>query len=255
MDAEFDRIKSLGAMPPPHTRRFRFVPAADRSVFGTIEHGVVFVMAWWSGPASQAFSKLKQVLAKVDLAGRLELVVVDTDQCPDLYECPEFFEQLHGAGEIAWIRDGRVVCTSGIGYRPELIELVTRKFVRCVESDELFDLTAHVCGQLERWPTRDEMVRILAAAGLRVSEGRYSIRVSDCSHFQFCGYGGDVGDPSIDADADTPAEMIRDARIVSSALAKAGVRHRFGIYDDDGNQFGYVHHRWPDDGKRFEHAT
>jgi len=75
--------------------------------------------------------------------------------------------------------------------------------------------------------------------------GRYSVRVEDCSYFVFQEYGGDMGDPSIDADADTVEEMMREGQLVSEALARAGVRHRFEIYDDHDNLSGYLHHEWP----------
>ena len=84
----------------------------------------------------------------------------------------------------------------------------------------MVDTTAHLCGQLAIWPSKGKMVKILRSAGLRVHIGRYSIRVEDCSHFVFQEYGGDLGDPTIDADADSPLEMTREARLVSDALAK-----------------------------------
>jgi hypothetical protein len=97
-------------------------------------------MAFWSGPARQAFAELMRVLEKVDLSGRLELVVVDTDGCPDLYELPEFIHELtghtaliSGAGETAWIRNGRIVLTSGYGYHPECFEPNTLQLLKdCV---------------------------------------------------------------------------------------------------------------------------
>lgn len=52
------------------------------------------------------------------------------------------------------------------------------------------------------------------------------MRVEDCSHFVFQEYGGDTGDPSIDADADTVADMIREAQLVSDALSRAGVKQK-----------------------------
>lgn len=69
------------------------------------------------------------MLAALDPGGRLEVVVVDTDGCPDLYECPEFLGQLSGSGEVAWVRDGRVVRTSGPGYHPECFEPFTRELL------------------------------------------------------------------------------------------------------------------------------
>lgn len=129
MSESFDFIRGLGELPPSHLGRVRFLPTADRSVFGTIRFGVLFVMAWWSGPARQGFARFKQVLADLDPHGRLELIVVDTDGCPDLYECPELAGQLHGWGEVAWVRDGRVVRSSGRGYHPECFEPYTRELL------------------------------------------------------------------------------------------------------------------------------
>lgn len=134
MPAAFDPVKALGEFPAAHAGRLRFVSEADRSVFGTISLGVLFVMAWWSGPGRQGFLHLKQVLAALDPGGQLEIVVVDTDKCPDLYECQEFAGQLHGWGEVAWVRDGRVVCTSGTGYHPECFEPHTRQLLASVSA-------------------------------------------------------------------------------------------------------------------------
>jgi hypothetical protein len=89
------------------------------------------------------------------------------------------------------------------------------------------------------------MAAILRDAGLQVYVGRYSIRIEDCSHFVFQEYGGDLGDPSIDADADTADDMIREGKLVSDALAKAGLVHRFEIYDHRPEMVGYLHHGWP----------
>ncbi len=133
----FVPLKSLGEVPASHAVQMRYLPTADRSVFGTIRLGVVFVMAWWSGGARQGFAQLKQVLATVDPRDRLELVVVDTDGCPDLYECPEFAGQLHGWGEVAWVRDGQVVGTSGLGYHPECLESFTRELLASTTHTEL----------------------------------------------------------------------------------------------------------------------
>jgi hypothetical protein len=106
--------------------RTRFYSEADRTVLGTIRCGVLFVMAFWSGPARLAFKELKRVLEAVDPEGSLELVVVDTDGCPEIWGLPEFVGKLHGAGETAWIREGQLVRTSGLGYHPECFEPYTR---------------------------------------------------------------------------------------------------------------------------------
>jgi hypothetical protein len=104
---------------------------------------------------------------------------------------------------------------------------------------------ASISGDLASWPTKVEMAAILSDAGLKVTVGRYSIRVDDCEHFVFQEYGGDLGDPSVDADANTVDDLVRDGRLVSDALSRAGVRHRFEVYDDHGKLAGYLHHEWP----------
>ena len=89
------------------------------------------------------------------------------------------------------------------------------------------------------------MAAILRDAGLTVAVGRYSVRVEDCSHFLFQNYGGDLGEPTIDADAESLEEMMRDGTLVSDALARAGIRHRFELYDAADAMVGYLHHDWP----------
>lgn len=91
--------------------RIAFHAQADASILDQIRFGVLFVMAWWSGPAIAAYGKLSRRLAALDPEGRLELVVVDTDGLP-AQETAEFLGRMHGAGETTWVRDGRVVATS-----------------------------------------------------------------------------------------------------------------------------------------------
>ena len=106
-------------------------------------------------------------------------------------------------------------------------------------------MTVHIAGELDNWPTQNEMVSILVVSGLRVHRGQYSIRILDCTHFVFQQYGGDLGVPRLEADAETLRDMIRDARLVSEALAKGGIRHRFELYDDSDQLCGYFHNAWP----------
>jgi len=97
------------------------------------------------------------------------------------------------------------------------------------------DESAWLCGDVD-WPKpKERMDEILRATGLNVYVGKYSVRIDDCSHFVFQEYGGDLGDPTIDADADSAEEMINDAKKVSEALANANVNHSFEIYDQDEN--------------------
>lgn len=109
------------------------------------------------------------------------------------------------------------------------------------------ETSGQLAGQLADWPSKARMAQILRDAGLRIVVGRFSIRVEDCSHFVFQEYGGDLGIPAIDADADTPEAMLHDGKLVSDALSKARIRHRFEIYDHEDNLVGYLHYDWPPD--------
>jgi hypothetical protein len=100
-------------------------------------------------------------------------------------------------------------------------------------------------GQIESWPTKNQMATLLRQAGLTFELGRFSISMTGMEHFVFQGYGGDLGKPTIDADAATLEIMLRDARLVSHALAAADLRHRFEIYDADVRCVAYLCHRWP----------
>jgi hypothetical protein len=93
--------------------RIRYVPAANEATVRSIRRGVLFLMAYWSGYAVQAFTGLTKVLARPDADG-LELVVIDVDDSPELDALPELKGRLHhGSGEAVWVRDGRIVATSG----------------------------------------------------------------------------------------------------------------------------------------------
>jgi len=134
MAEAFSRIENL-YLSPRLAKRTRFYSEADRAIIETIQCGVLFIMAFWSGPARLAFAELKRALEAVDPGGRLELVVVDTDGCPELYELPEFAGKLAGAGEAAWVQGGQIVRTSGDGYHPECFESYTRQLLKeCMES-------------------------------------------------------------------------------------------------------------------------
>jgi hypothetical protein len=121
----YSRIENL-YLPPSLADRTRFYSEAAKSIVGTIRCGVLFVMAFWSGTSRLAFAELKRSLEANDPEGRLELILVDADGCPSLYELPEFIGKLHGHGEAAWVLGGKFVCTSGLGYHPECMEPNTR---------------------------------------------------------------------------------------------------------------------------------
>jgi hypothetical protein len=100
-------------------------------------------------------------------------------------------------------------------------------------------------GDLAAWPSMDDMAALLRSAGLPITVGRYSIRVEGHSPFTFQEYGGDLGDPVIEAYAESVLELLATARLVSEALTQAGVVHHFELYDDADELASYLHHGWP----------
>lgn len=109
------------------------------------------------------------------------------------------------------------------------------------------DEHAVLSGELEIWPTKEEMCKILEAANIAISVGMYSIRIKEFDHFVFREYGGDLGKPCITADSETTEELARQARVVSKALANFEINHRFEVYDGEDELVEYIHHNWPKD--------
>lgn len=72
-----------------------------------------------------------------------------------------------------------------------------------------------------------DMAALLWSAGLAVTVGRYSISIDGDSRYIFQQYGGDLGDPVINADAESVSELLVISRLVSEVLAQVRVRHRF----------------------------
>ena len=56
------------------------------------------------------------------LASETGEYLVDVDGSPELYELPEFKGKVHGAGETAWVRDGKIIATSGLGFNTACFE-------------------------------------------------------------------------------------------------------------------------------------
>ena len=77
----------------------------------------------------KAFNQLTDVVNRLDPDGTLEFVVIDTDGAQEFYEHPDFKGKLHGAGETAWIKDGVIQCTSGLGYNPNCFEPNTKELL------------------------------------------------------------------------------------------------------------------------------
>jgi len=123
-------LRSLAKCSKLPIERIDYRPEADETAIRSIDRGILFLMAFWSVPSVTAFAKLTEIIARLDKVGELELVMVDVDGSPALYEEPEFFERIRGAGETAWIRSGKIVTTSGLGlnidcYEPNTVSLLS----------------------------------------------------------------------------------------------------------------------------------
>ncbi len=90
-------LRSLAKYSKLPVERISYVADADAGTVRSIGRGVLFLMAFWSGPSVQAFARLTEVLASLP-PHDLELVVVDVDGSAPLYELPEFKGQIAGAG-------------------------------------------------------------------------------------------------------------------------------------------------------------
>jgi hypothetical protein len=125
-----DGLRSLAKYSKLPIERIRYVADADLETVRSIRCGLLYLMAFWSGPSVQAFAKLTEIVGRLS-ADNLELVVIDVDGSPDLYEMPEFKGKVHGAGETAWVKDGRIIATSGLGlniacFEPNTLALLTQ---------------------------------------------------------------------------------------------------------------------------------
>lgn len=114
--------------------RIRYYPISTPAVIEQMGLGVVFVMAWWSGPARSFWLELKKYLTALDPEKRLEIVVLDIDGMRE-FEKSTLGPTIRGAGELAWVRDGHSVIPGWALWGGDAIRVNTRLFL---EGRELF---------------------------------------------------------------------------------------------------------------------
>ena len=97
--------------------RVEYIPDASTDTITEILSGILFVMAWWSGPSHASFRILRETLREYDPHGLLKLVISDVEQITH-GDMPEMFGQkvLHGSGEMIWIEGGEVVASATHGF-------------------------------------------------------------------------------------------------------------------------------------------
>ena len=91
-------------------------------------------MAEWSGPAKMAFKQLEDLLAQKHI-GSENVICIDVDREPWIYDLPEFAGKIHGNGEAAVVKDGRVVFETSLGADKTQIQERCEELLRFYESE------------------------------------------------------------------------------------------------------------------------
>jgi hypothetical protein len=91
--------------------------------------GVFFIDAIWSGTSRTSFARLTEALARLDLQGHLELLVVGIDesfefgpqgQPSGLAEIHNAHQIIGGNGETVWVNGGKIIAASNVGQNVDV---------------------------------------------------------------------------------------------------------------------------------------
>lgn len=80
----------------------------------SVQRGIIFLMFEWSGQAKWAYKQLRDFWKHHNGVPE-HLVCVDFDREHDLWTLPELAGKVHGYGEAAVIRDGKIVFVTNLG--------------------------------------------------------------------------------------------------------------------------------------------
>lgn len=80
----------------------------------SIQHGILFLMAKWSGGSKWGHGQLVKFLEQRGIPLE-QLHALDVDRHPELYDMPEFVGRIHGWGEAAVVKDGRIILVTVLG--------------------------------------------------------------------------------------------------------------------------------------------
>lgn len=100
--------------------------------FPSIQHGIVFLMAPWSGGAQWAHRHLTEFLQQRGVPSE-KLATLDLDCEPWVYDWPEFAGKIHGWGEAAVVKDGRIVHFTILGKDQRRIQEHCTELLRAYE--------------------------------------------------------------------------------------------------------------------------
>ena len=92
----------------PETK-VRYLARADLRDLENLDTGVLFILAWWSGPALVALDHLAKAFLRAKAGGSIEFLIVDTDGIPEFYESVLLRGKIHGGGESLWKKGKEIV--------------------------------------------------------------------------------------------------------------------------------------------------
>jgi hypothetical protein len=87
----------------------------------SIQNGIIFLMAKWSGPAVIAYRELLIFLEKNNIPPD-QLHVFDIDLHQELNDMPEFIGKIHGWGETAVVKDGKIILVIVLGKNQNMFQ-------------------------------------------------------------------------------------------------------------------------------------
>ncbi len=111
-EGKFDGEKVLRKYSRLPAAQIEFVPEATVETIRDINRGVLFLVAFWSGPSMQAFATLTEELSRLEF-GSCRFVAADVDGADELRQLPEIGNSLmNGDGKTLWIRGGKIISAS-----------------------------------------------------------------------------------------------------------------------------------------------
>lgn len=128
---DFNPLIALNQQAGELAERVEFVASPKGSLIDNIHLGVLFIMAFWSGPSRQALHHLVKSVTELDLEEKLRIVVADIDGMQNFHEAAHFDAiELSGCGETFWVKEGQVVSKSGPGLNFECVRPNTFALLR-----------------------------------------------------------------------------------------------------------------------------
>lgn len=103
------------SLPEAYRRHMTIAPdrlvliGPDESVpLCSMEKGIVFILATWSGQSQLAFRALNKALAQTEGLGDLPIYVADTDDAKTQEFLSQIGETPSGGGETYWVAGGQI---------------------------------------------------------------------------------------------------------------------------------------------------